>query len=665
MPTVSFCCIFKNEERNLPRWIEHAKKIANREGDEIIAVDTGSTDKSVEILKEAGIEPYSFEWVDDFSKAKNFALSKAKGDWIIFLDCDEYFDDASTPLVRPTIDEQDADETTKIIESFIVNINEDDDNSVISKFIHWRIYRNIDDLKYVNAVHEALNYTGPGIINVLRSKLVIMHTGYSTGINRLKGQRNLELLEKEIAQNKTDEISTQQAYYMANTYAQLGDWEKMFYYTKIAIKGTDQALGFMTVRMYRNLLQEEANKEGGGDFNKKLDILNRGLLRAPDHPDFLTDKMILLFPKKYFYEIEHLCFKILEKADDPEINNKYETNILSKLHMIYNMLSNVKFHKGEIVESRRYAILAIKEKPQDRELLFNLAKCFRDEQLSIVKPLVDHIFPEPTEDDIKEFKHYFSDSPYTDTYLEYVKPESNSFEYYMCNGMYLKAVKYLEKELLKLFKVAAYCHAKYPKETITLTLTTPEKYLRGPKKPPKNNITLQELTDKFITIFSKIILACFSMDDAEFKSHKEILNILVSPTKDIISAGFGIPCRPVKFDDMERFYNEIAPHATKPALAKLAQVVSGMPDMRDEFLVEVIKDLAIKKELQGAYNVASSLKEKDAAYYTLMGIVHFYANDMKKARSFFIKARELDGANQELKDFIKWTDPAKDIEIKL
>lgn len=231
--------------------------------------------------------------------------------------------------------------------------------------------------------------------------------------------------------------------------------------------------------------------------------------------------------------------------------------------------------------------------------------------------------------------------------------------------MYLKAVKYLEKELLKLFKVAAYCHAKYPKETITLTLTTPEKYLRGPKKPPKNNITLQELTDKFITIFSKIILACFSMDDAEFKSHKEILNILVSPTKDIISAGFGIPCRPVKFDDMERFYNEIAPHATKPALAKLAQVVSGMPDMRDEFLVEVIKDLAIKKELQGAYNVASSLKEKDAAYYTLMGIVHFYANDMKKARSFFIKARELDGANQELKDFIKWTDPAKDIEIKL
>lgn len=665
MPTVSFCCIFKNEEKNLPRWIDNAKKIANREGDEIIAVDTGSTDKSVEILRKAGIEPYFFEWVNDFSKAKNFALSKATGDWIIFLDCDEYFNDASVPLVRAVIEEQDPDKDTKVIESFMLNINEDDNDSLISQFIHWRIYRNIAELKYENPIHEALNYTGKDKIVVCRSNLVIMHTGYSEGLQRVKGKRNLEFLQKEIAENKDGEITTQQAYYMANTYAQLKDAEKTAYYSRIAVKGTDEELGFMTVRMYENLAQEEADKEGGGDFNKIIDILDRGLCRAPEHPDLMLDKALVIFRLRYFYDVENLCFKMLAKANDPELNNKYESRILAELHSVYGMLSNVMYHKGNVLESRRYALLAIKAKPQDRDLLLNLAKCFRDEELSIVKPVIDNVFPKPTAEDKDAFKKYFSDSPYTDTYLHYVKPAENSFECYMCKGMYTKVVKHAEKELLRLFKIAAYCREKYPNETIALTLTTPEKYLRGPKKPPKKDITLKELTDKFITLFSKIILACFSMDNDEFNLNKEILNILVSPTKDVISAGFGMPCRPVNFEDMERFYKEISPHAKKPALLKLANIVAGMPDMRDEFLIEVIKDLMLKKELQGAYNVALSLKEKGAAYNTLMGIIHFYAEDNLKAREFFLKGRALGGINRELKDYIKWTDPSNNIGIKL
>ncbi|MBO6304033.1 MAG: hypothetical protein J6M62_03010, partial [Selenomonadaceae bacterium] len=70
-------------------------------------------------------------------------------------------------------------------------------------------------------------------------------------------------------------------------------------------------------------------------------------------------------------------------------------------------------------------------------------------------------------------------------------------------------------------------------------------------------------------------------------------------------------------------------------------------------------------ELQGAYNVALSLKEKGAAYNTLMGIIHFYAEDNLKAREFFLKGRALGGINRELKDYIKWTDPSNNIGIKL
>ena len=84
---ISACVITKNEEKNIARCINSYKDIV----DEIILVDTGSTDNTVEIAKSLGAKIYYYEWQNDFSAAKNYALSMAKGDWIIFLDADEFF----------------------------------------------------------------------------------------------------------------------------------------------------------------------------------------------------------------------------------------------------------------------------------------------------------------------------------------------------------------------------------------------------------------------------------------------------------------------------------------------------------------------------------------------------------------------------------------------
>ena len=96
---ISACVIVKNEEKNLPAWLDGVKNIA----DEIIVVDTGSTDKTVEIAEKAKVNLYRFEWIHDFAAAKNFALSKAKGDWIIFLDADEYFDKPARKKIKPLL----------------------------------------------------------------------------------------------------------------------------------------------------------------------------------------------------------------------------------------------------------------------------------------------------------------------------------------------------------------------------------------------------------------------------------------------------------------------------------------------------------------------------------------------------------------------------------
>ncbi|MDD5722993.1 MAG: glycosyltransferase [Syntrophales bacterium] len=84
-PSVSLCMIVKNEEQNLPRCLMSALPVV----DEMIIVDTGSTDRTRDIAKAFGARVYAFEWTDNFSEARNCSLSKAGGDWILVLDADE------------------------------------------------------------------------------------------------------------------------------------------------------------------------------------------------------------------------------------------------------------------------------------------------------------------------------------------------------------------------------------------------------------------------------------------------------------------------------------------------------------------------------------------------------------------------------------------------
>jgi tetratricopeptide (TPR) repeat protein len=83
--TLSLCLIVKDEEAHLAKCLMSAKDIA----DEMIVVDTGSTDKTKDIATAFGARVFDFIWTDDFSEARNFSLSKASGDWILVLDGDE------------------------------------------------------------------------------------------------------------------------------------------------------------------------------------------------------------------------------------------------------------------------------------------------------------------------------------------------------------------------------------------------------------------------------------------------------------------------------------------------------------------------------------------------------------------------------------------------
>ncbi len=97
---LTFCMIVKNEERNLARCLDSVRGLAS----ELIVVDTGSTDETAAIAARYGAEVIPFDFtVVDFAAARNHALARARGRWILMLDADETLDPASVPVIEGLI----------------------------------------------------------------------------------------------------------------------------------------------------------------------------------------------------------------------------------------------------------------------------------------------------------------------------------------------------------------------------------------------------------------------------------------------------------------------------------------------------------------------------------------------------------------------------------
>lgn len=98
---LSACLIVKDEEATLARCLNCIKHIA----DEIVVVDTGSTDKTVKIARRFTQKVYFFEWIDDFSAARNYSLKMASGDYLLWLDADDVITKSNAKKIRKLVDE--------------------------------------------------------------------------------------------------------------------------------------------------------------------------------------------------------------------------------------------------------------------------------------------------------------------------------------------------------------------------------------------------------------------------------------------------------------------------------------------------------------------------------------------------------------------------------
>jgi glycosyltransferase involved in cell wall biosynthesis len=152
-PKVTLCMIMKNEEAHIGRCLQSLKDYV----DDIVIVDTGSTDKSMEIAKSYGARIFEYPWEDDFSKARNQAMSHVETEWMIQLDADEEMDPESAPSIRNVVKSAHKDHNCNLVYCVLVNKQlgkeEDPEISIINT---GKIIRMGVGTHYRNRIHNHL-----------------------------------------------------------------------------------------------------------------------------------------------------------------------------------------------------------------------------------------------------------------------------------------------------------------------------------------------------------------------------------------------------------------------------------------------------------------------------------------------------------------------------
>lgn len=217
-PRISQCMIVKNEEKTIERALSWGKGIVSEQ----IVVDTGSTDRTVEIAEAMGAKVYHFQWIDDFAAAKNFAIDQANYEWIAFLDADEYFTEEGARFLLHAIRQLHPLGKESILTAWV---NLENDGAIATVGTQRRIFRNIPTLRYQGRIHEAINsLDGHKVPTVdMVEELSIFHTGYGAEENKKKSGRNLRLIKLEL---KDHPDSYEMWGYMGQEYVAAQQWKE-------------------------------------------------------------------------------------------------------------------------------------------------------------------------------------------------------------------------------------------------------------------------------------------------------------------------------------------------------------------------------------------------------------------------------------------------------
>jgi GT2 family glycosyltransferase/Tfp pilus assembly protein PilF len=282
LPGVSLCMIVRNEEYHLPDCLRSVQGLF----DEVVVVDTGSTDDTRAVARAFGAQVFDFPWVDSFGAARNEAVRHARHKWILWLDADDRLDEDNRQRLKELLaglgDE--LDPYAMKVRSVL-----DAGRTAFRLLDQVRLFRNLPEIRWDYRIHEqilpAVNRAGGA---VRWANVIVDHVGYQDpGARKGKLERNLRLLELDYADRPTDGFTL---FNLGWTLLDLGRTETALLRLQDALKHTRPTSS--TLRKLYHLLT--VAHRGLKRSDDALAVCREGLQKFPDDAELLYEEGLLL-----------------------------------------------------------------------------------------------------------------------------------------------------------------------------------------------------------------------------------------------------------------------------------------------------------------------------------------------------------------------------------
>ncbi|MEG2787580.1 MAG: glycosyltransferase family 2 protein [Romboutsia sp.] len=274
MKSLSICMIVKNEEKNISRCLESIKEIA----DEIIIVDTGSSDKTVDICKKYNVKLINYEWNNDFSEARNVSLEHATKDYILCLDADEEIPKSALSKIIKLLSQ------SNLVQGYFLRLVNIINKTNMGEYIVFRLFENNPNYRFKGKIHEQIaneiqQFNGQHCTEM--TDIEIYHYGYDSkhsDINK-KYERNINILKSYDEKEK----DSYYFYVLGNEYSRISDFTNAIKSYENAIKMINTKYNYMFYPyLILNIVKVYSNTK---QFYKELKFIESVKSMTPNFKD--------------------------------------------------------------------------------------------------------------------------------------------------------------------------------------------------------------------------------------------------------------------------------------------------------------------------------------------------------------------------------------------
>jgi tetratricopeptide (TPR) repeat protein len=350
--TLSLCMIVKDEEEMLPGCLEPLRGVV----DEMIVVDTGSTDRTVEIAESYGATVVHFPWNGSFADARNASIEAASGDWLIYLDADEHMEADDARHLRALLGR------TWREGFYLVETNYTGGSDAGSAVTHMalRVWRNRPQYRFAGRIHEQKTHTMPTYLpeRFETTRIRVRHYGYLNQriAAKDKSRRNIQLLEQEAQESRTPFTD----YNLGSEYIVLGDHAA----ARLHLDRSWAALreqGLESVGYAPLLVSRAARaRREVGDFDAAVAAVEEGLARFPDHTDLVLEAALTARSRGDLRQAAELAERCLEMGDAPA---EYASTTGAGTFLALTLLAEVHAAQGDRAGQERILRRCLAEHP--------------------------------------------------------------------------------------------------------------------------------------------------------------------------------------------------------------------------------------------------------------------------------------------------------------